>query len=108
MAANRDRNSRKAVYEKRKMRSYAKVLEEREKKEVEYVISTMGNASLLSIAKARAELKKSGAQIEQIHPLRFLEHIFKSEKLRVALENMSKRNWVWKEFFNGLKEGLEE
>jgi len=100
--------SRKAVREKAPPRSYNESLSANEKKQIDYIISTLGNDSLLSIAKSRGELKRSGEHLERIHPLRFLEFTFEDEKLRVALQNMSKRNWVWKEFFDGFKRSLEE
>jgi hypothetical protein len=100
--------SRKCVKEKAPPRNYTESLSANEKKQIQYIVDTLGNDSLLSIAKARGDLKRSGEQIERIHPFRFLEFTFEDEKLRVALQNMSKRSWVWKEFFDGMKRSLED
>lgn len=96
------------VQEKGPPRDYRTQLKDNERKQIDYIVSTLGNASLLSIAKSRSDLKKAGEQIERIHPFRFLEYVFENEKLRAALQNMSKRSWVWKEFFEGIKRSLEE
>ena len=94
--------------EKSIRRQYERELSREEKKNIEYIISTLGSSSLIGLAKERSELKRRGKEIEQVHPFRLLEYTFKQEKLRVALENIKNRTFVRKEFFNGLNNSLEE
>lgn len=90
------------------MRNFDKSLREKDKKDIIYIVTTLGSSSLPSIAKARSSLKKAGSRVDHVHPLRFLQLVFTSEPLKAAIHNMQGRSWVWSEFFDGLKEGLEE
>lgn len=90
------------------MRSYAAPLLPEEKKEISSVIETLGNSSLISIAKAKSSLERAGKEVEHVHPLQFLAYIFSTEKLKAAVHNMRSRSWVWGRFFKGLKTGLDE
>lgn len=97
-----------AVKEKGPVRNYKQQVTDEEKRLIAYIITTLGNASLLTIAKSRSDLKHAGAQIERIHPFRFLEYVMHDDKVRAAMQNMSKRSWLWKEYFEGIKRSLEE
>lgn len=90
------------------IRNYNAVLTPEEQKDISYVIETVGNASLYSIAKAKSSIKRSGKQVEHVHPLKFLAYIFSNEKLKACLHNVRGRSWVWGQFFKGLKNSFEE
>ncbi|MBA3603979.1 MAG: hypothetical protein H0W50_10160 [Parachlamydiaceae bacterium] len=90
------------------MRNYNVPLTTREKKEITYIIDTLGNSSLIAIARAKDSIEQAGNALEHVHPLLFLNHIFSSEKLKAAIHNMQGRSWVWSRFFKGIKGGLEE
>lgn len=89
-------------------RNYKQSLSSSDKKNIEHILLTLGNSSLISLAKSKSELRKKGEEIDHIHPFRFLEHVFSSEKLKAAFSNMEKRKWVWSEFFEGFKKRLDE
>lgn len=97
----------KALY-KDVARDYNIPLSEANKKSIEYIIETLGNSSLISIAKQKSGLQRAGSQITAVHPLRFLAFVFTEEKLKAAMHNMNGRAWVWKEFVDGLKGSMDE
>lgn len=89
-------------------RDYNIPLTEANKRSIEYIIETLGNSSLISIAKQKSALHRAGSQITAIHPLRFLAFVFTEEKLKAAMHNMNGRAWVWKEFVDGLRGSMDE
>lgn len=90
------------------MRNYNAVLLPQEQKEIAHVIETLGNSSLVSLAKSKSSIERSGKQIEHVHTLRFLAYIFSVEKLKASFHNLRKRSWVWGKFYKGLQSGLDE
>ncbi|MGZ3633340.1 MAG: hypothetical protein ACXU9U_01670 [Parachlamydiaceae bacterium] len=105
--ASNDTPQFKNIHSKSAFRQYNAPLTPSEKKKIAHTVETLGNASLISIARAKSSLEKEGAEIEHIHPLNFLSYIFSEEKLKAALHNIRGRGWIWSKFFKGLKEGLE-
>lgn len=99
---------KKEVYSKGPTRNFSAALLENEKKTISRIVETLGNASLVTIAKEKSSLEKAGKVVEHVHPLKFLAHIFSTEKLKAAIHNLNGRSWVWDKFFKGLKMGLEE
>lgn len=96
------------IIAKASMRNYNAPLTANEKKEITHIIDTLGNSSLIAIARAKSSIEKSGKEVEHVHPLQFLLHIFSSERLKAAIHNMQNRSWVWGRFFKGIKGGLDE
>jgi hypothetical protein len=90
------------------IRDYSKPLTTIQKKKIEYILLTLGNSSLMSLAGERSALRKAGTYIEAVHPLRFLSYTFSQERLKAAFLNMRTRMWVWSEFFDGLKATFDE
>jgi hypothetical protein len=108
MVASNDMPQFKNIRSKSSFRQYDAALTASEKKKIAHTIETLGNSSLVSIARAKSTLQKEGDEIEHVHPLKFLSYIFSEEKLKAALHNIRGRSWVWGKFFKGLKEGLED
>lgn len=90
------------------MRNYANPVTSAEKKEISYIVNTLGMESLTKVAKSKSSLKKSGKVIENIHPLRFLMTIFTDDKMKASIGAMRSRSWIWSEFFGGIKNTMEE
>ncbi|MBA3239030.1 MAG: hypothetical protein H0T62_11880 [Parachlamydiaceae bacterium] len=99
---------KKAISPKGNMRNFSATLLESEKKKISQVVETLGNASLVTIAKEKSSLEKAGKAVDHVHPLKFLAFIFSTERLKAAIHNLNGRSWVWDKFFKGLKMGLEE
>lgn len=89
-------------------RDYYQPLTAGEIKDIEYIISTLGLASLIKIAKEESSLNKAGDRVVHVHPLQFLKVVFTSEKLKASIYNMQNRGWVWGKFFDGIKRSLED
>ncbi len=106
MAAKR--NEMDPVYSKGSMRNYNSPLTSEERKKIYYIVDTLGNSSLIAIAKAKFTIEISGKEVEHVHPLQFLLCIFSDEKLKAAVHNMQNRSWVWGRFSKGIKGGLED
>jgi hypothetical protein len=96
------------IFAKGLVRNYNATLQPHEKKEIGHIVETLGNSSLVSLAKAKSSLERSGKQVDHVHPLQFLSYIFTTEKLKASIHNMRNRSWVWGKFFKGLKSGLED
>lgn len=99
---------KKEIYSKGPLRNFSAPLSEQEKKTIGRIIETLGNASLMTIAKDKSSLEKAGKAVEHVHPLKFLAHIFSNEKLKAAMHNLNGRSWVWDKFFKGFKNRLDE
>lgn len=89
-------------------RDYLKPVSGEEKNDIAYIVNTMGMSSLAKIAKAKSSLKSAGARIDHIHPLRFLGTVFADDKMKASMRSLYKRSWVWDEFFDGIKDSLNE
>lgn len=89
-------------------RDYYAGLTAADQKELNYIITTLGNSSLVNIAKQRSSLKKAGDRIDHIHPFWFVLGIMLNEKNKAALYNIIERSWVYSGFFKGLSTSLTE
>ncbi len=84
-------------------------LSKSEQKDIAYIVTTLGNASITSIAGAKSSLKKAGDRIEMVHPMQFLLYVFSDEKLKAAMHNLQDRtSWIRNEFFNGIIRSFDE
>ncbi|MBA2728987.1 MAG: hypothetical protein H0U49_12550 [Parachlamydiaceae bacterium] len=80
-----------------------------EQKDIAYIVTTLGNASLSSIAGAKSSLKKAGDRIETVHPMQFLLYVFTDEKLKAAMHNLQDRtSWIRNGFFDGIFRSFDE
>lgn len=77
-------------------------------KDISYIVTTLGSASLIKAMKSQSSMKKAGERVENVHPLNFLLCIFSSEELTAALSSIKEKSWAWKEFFGGLKKSLSD
>lgn len=90
------------------IRDYYAPLKAKEKEDISFIINTLGMSSLASIAKNKSALKRAGDRIDAVHPLVFLRTIFTDEEMKVSINAMQGRLWVWDEFFSGVNTTLEE
>jgi hypothetical protein len=90
-------------------RNYHVPVEKEEKKDISYIVTTLANDSLIGIGTSRSSLKKAGERIKHLHPYRFLESIFGSEKLKSGMHAIRHRGgWIWSEFLDGIIGSLSE
>jgi len=75
---------------------------EQDKAYIYAIISTMAENGTLSLLFKQSELKEMGAQINHVHPLKFLSSIFTNPNLKSGMAN------IWDDYFkkNGFLDGL--
>lgn len=78
-----------------------------EKKDVAYIINTLGMSSLLKLNGEKSSIKKAGKRLDHLHPLRFLMCIFTDDEMIASMHAMDGRTWVWSEFKSGTVTTLE-
>ncbi len=89
-------------------RNYAVPITESQKKDIAYIVNTLGMASLVKIAKERSSLKKAGDRLELIHPFHFVGTIFMDEQMKCSIHALKSRGWVWSDFFEGINSSMTE
>lgn len=89
-------------------RQYEVPLTSSQKKDITYIVNTLGTASLVKIAKERTSLKKAGDRLDQIHPLHFVAAIFSDEEMKSSVQAMKSRGWIWSDFFEGINKSMTE
>jgi hypothetical protein len=87
-------------------RNYLAEVTTEEKNYIRFIVTTLANKSLITIALAKGDLEEAGDRIDHIHPLRFLMTVFTDEELKVGIRNIRGKGWVWGHFLGGLKECL--
>lgn len=87
-------------------RNYAAEITSEQEENIRYIITTLASKSLITIAKNRSSLEKSGDVIDGLHPLKFLTVVFTDEELKVGIRNIRTRGWIWSDFVAGLKKSL--
>jgi hypothetical protein len=87
-------------------RNYHAPLTPQEKGDIRYIIVTLANRSLISIARCKETLEMCGDRIDHLHPLKFLYAVFSDEELKVGIRNVRSRGWIWGDFISGIRESF--
>lgn len=87
-------------------RNYTMDLSSSEKGDIRFIVTTLANKNLISIAIVKSDLESAGNRIDHVHPLRFLMTIFSDEEMKVGVRNIRGKGWVWNHFIGGVKESL--
>ena len=87
-------------------RDYARGFSQQELTDVQFIVRTLADKSLVTIAKERYSLEAAGDRIEDLHPLNFLLAVFTDEEMKVAVRNIRGKGWVWSNFYGGIKQSL--
>lgn len=91
-----------------KGRSYGNPMNASEKADLTYILYTLAATSMPKLLLLNSDLKKAGARIDHVHPLRFWATIFTSEELKGYIHAMRDRKKIWKEFMSGCSDTLDE
>ena len=78
-----------------------------QKQAIDYMITTLGNSGVFSLAGQKKKLKAEGDKTADLHPLRVFLYIFQNPKLRADLKKMRGRSMVWKNFMHGQPDGWD-
>lgn len=87
-------------------RDYGLDLSPEEKGDIRFIVTTLANKNLISIAIVKSDLESAGNRIDHVHPLRFLMTIFSDEEMKVGVRNIRGKGWIWNHFIGGVKESL--
>ncbi len=87
-------------------RDYERPVTVEEKRDVAFIINTLGNASLFDLPRLRPQLDEAGVRVEHLHPLKFLTTIFSDEEIKRSMVLMSQRLLVYNRFMRNLKDNL--
>lgn len=78
-------------------RDYWAELTEEEKGIIRYQVKEMANSSLARLIYIQKHLEEMAAEIDHVHPIRFLLFCFQEEELKVCMRNVQRGyKWVWK------------
>lgn len=79
---------------------------EADKANIAYIIQTLAENGKLSLLFKQGELKRLGAEINHVHPLKFLETIFANPALKACMRDISNDYFKWNGFLDGLVPSL--
>ncbi len=77
-----------------------------EQQKIYTLIHTMGGSWWTLITK-KGELERIGREIDHVHPLKFLDYIFRHPVLPKDMESIGKSSLTWKPFMDGLSSKLQ-
>ena len=87
-------------------RDYPGGVNTNEYNDIHFIVKTLADKSLVTIAKERYSLESAGDRIDHVHPLNFLLAVFTDEELKVGIRNIRGKGWVWSNFIAGIKQTL--
>jgi len=87
-------------------REYDAQMTQQEKADIHFIVTSLANKSLITIALMKGDLESAGDRIDHLHPLRFLMTVFTDEEMKVGIRNIRGRGWIWNNFIDGLKKTL--
>ena len=87
-------------------RDYSSGYTQEEFSDIQFIVRTLADKSLVTIAKERYSLESAGDRIDHVHPLNFLLAVFTDEEMKVAVRNIRSKGWVWSNFIGGIRQTL--
>lgn len=87
---------------------YKLPLAEKEGKVITHIITTMSDNSIYKLLWKKSEIERMGDSIHHIHPLRFLGHIFHSQKLHNCMRTVRRSYFKWNGFMKGLATRMDQ
>lgn len=82
------------------------VCTETDQQNIAFIIQTMADNGKLSLLFKQSELKRIGAEINHVHPLKFLETIFSNPALKACMKEIHNDYFKWNGFLDGLVPSL--
>ena len=89
-------------------RDYYTAIDAEDQENIAYLLNALAFHSLIKLYRTKSALNDIGKQIEHLHPLRFLHHVFTHDELIVCMRNLKGRSWVWKEFLDGVVDSFRK
>lgn len=79
-----------------------------DKQNIAYVVKTLANKNEISLLFYKNTIESSGAKVNHVHPLKFLQTIFTDEELKIGMRNIRRKSLVWKSFRDGIADSLTD
>lgn len=83
-------------------------LVEKQEKTIEKLMHILANSSLPKLLWKQKELERMGRSINDVHPLRFIDHIITHPILRSDLQEVHRNFFKWKAFVDGFRRRMTE
>lgn len=87
---------------------YKLPLTDKEGKIITHIITTMSDNSIYKLLWKKNEIERMGDSIHHVHPLRFLGHIFHSQKLQNCMRTVRRSYFKWNGFMKGLSARIDQ
>lgn len=82
------------------------IFTEQDRANIYELITTMAQNNKLQLLFKQGHLKTIGAQINHVHPLKFLSSISTNPEIKALMGNLHDDHFKWNELMNGLGAGL--
>ena len=90
-------------------RDYYAPVTESEHADIRFVIVTCANSNELRLMSQEGSIRRVGQRFDHVHPLKWLEHVFTDEELKVGMRNIRKKTtFVWPKFSHDLRQNLND
>jgi hypothetical protein len=83
-------------------------LDDKEKRFIHSIISTIADKNLVQLVFERGNLEKKGKKINQVHPLRFMGYILSQHDLKERARIIKKSSFKWDAFIDGFAKRMKE
>jgi hypothetical protein len=87
---------------------YQLPLNEKERRLIRAIISTMAEKNVIELVFEKHSLEKKGDKIRKVHPLRFIGYIISNSDLRNNLRIIKKSSFKWDAFVSGFAKRMRE
>jgi hypothetical protein len=87
---------------------YSLPLDEKEKRFIHSIISTMADKNLVQLMFEKGNLEKKGKKIHHVHPLRFMGFILSQHDLKSNVRTIRKSSFKWDAFIDGFSKRMKE
>lgn len=87
-------------------RDYFTKLSSQEAKDIQYIVTTLGNTSSVGLLFKKKSLEQAGDRIQDVHPLRFFGYVLSQPRLKASLANI--KGMAWTNFEEGMIGSLQK
>jgi hypothetical protein len=82
------------------------VCSEKDQENIAFIITTMAENGKLTLLFRKGELNRIGAEINHVHPFKFLGTVFANDELKAHMREIYKDYFKWNGFMDGLGPSL--
>lgn len=75
---------------------------------ISYIITNMAEKNIFELAFDKKKMEEKGKRINNVHPLRFIGHIFSHHDLKKNMKRIKKSSFKWDAFIDGFARRMKE